>query len=360
MHAYMTRTLVASIVSGCDELCGCLIHNASDESSCYFCCIAMPIGNEDKVFDHHKSVSPECTAEKNSSPRWDTSESRRDANNASTMPSMAGSDPPGEDEAPPMAAVYYRGMLGIAWYTVHDAQARAFVLSCCNIRVPPSQLHVMQAADDANSSLPTLCQAVLEVQPSVVYVPSTASPSLLAALTTDDLPGCTVQKERAGTFTPERALSMLHNARIRGLTDDVALPARERLLRISACINLASTAQVCAAGALLSILQRSGHGDLCGLREARLQGHLQVDVATLHGLQVCRDCKIDTRTSTADLCHRDPSERHGHRLCQGGLERVWPAQHMRDDHGAPPLAHLVYAHPHRPAGVPCCVQATCT
>lgn len=156
-------------------------------------------------------------------------------------------------------------------------------------------MHVLQVAEESHGQdpMPTIQCAVLQAQPNVVYVPSTAPPALLASLTADDLDGNlpTIRKERAGTFTPERALPTLYNARIRGLTDDPTLPNRERLLRISACINVANTAQVCAAGALLSIL-RSGpvlstNDVLSALREARLHGQLHLDTATLHGLQVC-------------------------------------------------------------------------
>ncbi len=115
-----------------------------------------------------------------------------------------------------------------------------------------------------------------------------------------------VRKERAGLFSIERATTALQHVYIRSIAH---LPQhQQRLVCLSGLINLSHAAQVCAAGALLVIVQRAGllprgrvsrglHlggddgqgcavGMLESLTEAQLQGQLLVDTATLHALQV--------------------------------------------------------------------------
>lgn len=253
------------------------------------------------------------------------------------MPSLIDDPEQGVDVPPQtlMAIVQHRGAIGVAWYTVNDAQARPSSLLCTLCCTCP-QVHVLQIAEEGRTRdpLPSVRHAVLQAQPDIVHVPSTASPALLATLTgDDDLDAPTIRKQRAGIFSLDHALPMVHNARVHGITDDPSLPLRERILRISACINLASNAQVCAAGALLSIVQRdeqiasARNGVLGALREARLHGHLHLDSATLHGLQV----RVHQSSSTAnsidkmytDICHREPSQCHGNWHCQRRPQRVW-------------------------------------
>ncbi|CAL5228160.1 g11240 [Coccomyxa viridis] len=159
----------------------------------------------------------------------------------------------------------------------------------------------------------------------VLYTSSRADEAFLDALRKPALPESPdrpfeVRLEKSALFHPYQAVSCLSLLHVRGLPESPV--GQNRLHALNTLVDLTGTEQVCAAGALLSILHREGllrsslsdslaapdrdgasladsalrrrkeadmHFCVESLSELHLLGHLCVDSASMHALQIFQE-----------------------------------------------------------------------
>jgi len=161
--------------------------------------------------------------------------------------------------------------------------------------------------------------ARLHVMPDVIYVSSKAPPALVSALKVPLFPSSSASETAAQLASreilPTSSKVLIERAKLfsldsaRATLEAVHLPnlpplkgPRERLHILNTTISLCRELQICAAGALISILSHEGllardpsaptaSLPLAALKEASLQGHLLVDPASLEALHIFHEEK---------------------------------------------------------------------
>lgn len=181
----------------------------------------------------------------------------------------------------------------------------------------------MEAAEEGSGSLPyrMVQLARLHVLPSTIFVSSKAPEALIQVLrsplglgaqlpeqgtegthapdtATGTAEKCEVRFERAKLFTADAARECLASVHVFGMPQ--GLSTRDRVHIVNTMVSLSREQQVCAAGALLSVLSRdgilaqpAGSGSTVSLHlefmgEASLEGHLLVDPGSLEALGIFR------------------------------------------------------------------------
>ncbi|KAL4529302.1 hypothetical protein Ndes2526A_g04097 [Nannochloris sp. 'desiccata'] len=225
--------------------------------------------------------------------------------------------------------------LGLAWYDSSSGEMfclegqddDAFVLLAPTEPISSTSIATAGAATPSAASENSLSSyrlvqlARLHVMPDVIYVSSKAPPALVSALKAPLFPSSSASEaaphqtamkslsysskvliERAKLFSLDSARATLEAVHLPNLPPSSLKGPRERLHILNTTISLCRELQICAAGALLSILSHEGllaqdpsaptaSLPLAGLKEASLQGHLLVDPASLEALHIFHEEK---------------------------------------------------------------------
>eukprot|EP00884_Botryococcus_braunii_P002998 jgi/Botrbrau1/1269/Bobra.0163s0057.3 len=143
-----------------------------------------------------------------------------------------------------MSCVYHNGYIGCAWYDINSGEMSV-------VQVPD--------AHEAYIAFEALELAKKQANARVVYVSSRADELLISALQQcpegdEQQAAISVRLEASSMFSFKNSLRTLQSLHVRGSPQ--ALTAPESLQIINSMMNLSCSTQVCAAGALLSILHR--------------------------------------------------------------------------------------------------------
>ncbi|KAK9821426.1 hypothetical protein WJX81_003661 [Elliptochloris bilobata] len=157
--------------------------------------------------------------------------------------SQDASDENQRDTQTHMAVVLSKGNIGVAWYD-----------SACG------EMYVLQAQEETTGpfAFQLLHLAKLRAAPQVVYISARSDSALIDSLRDCSVQGiaavCDVRLEKSRLFSYEAALRCLQLLNVTDMPRN--LDGHEHTNWLNSVMSLSATQQVCAAGALLAILQR--------------------------------------------------------------------------------------------------------